>query len=69
MSLARSDHTFVRPNGATRVSARWKEGVQSPSNDDFLAVVMALAKRAAREDHAREATQCRQASSAVGETP
>jgi hypothetical protein len=45
MSKKRSDHTIARSIGAARVSA---------PDDDFLAIVRALAKRHAREDHAAE---------------
>jgi hypothetical protein len=45
MSKKSSDRTIARSIGAARVSAL---------HDDFLAIVQALAKRHAREDHAAE---------------
>jgi hypothetical protein len=45
MPTKRSDHTIARSIGAARVSA---------VHDDFVAIVRALAKRHAREDHAAE---------------
>jgi hypothetical protein len=68
MSSIRSVHTFARPNGAATVSARPKGGAQLPPHDDILAVVRALAKRAAREDHAREVAHRQQASIAARKT-
>jgi hypothetical protein len=57
MSKKCSVHTFARPTGAARVP-----GVQ----DDFLAVVRAVAKRHAQEDHAAEIAALAASQPAIG---
>ena len=62
MAPNRSAHTRAKKSAAI-APLRADGGIPSCPSEDILAVVRALAKRAAHEDHAREAAQ----NHAVGE--
>jgi hypothetical protein len=67
MPRNRTAHMPARPKSAANAPLHADAGILPCPTEDILAVVRALAKRAAREDHAREAVQNQETRFAAGE--